>query len=487
MLEIARSDIVARLCFDNPWWEGGRDGKVRYQDMPKRKYFQSFYRAATDASVNRAVVLMGPRRVGKTVMVLHAIRTLLDSSIDPSRILYISLETPIYTGLSLDQILVLFQEKFDHKREDKLYVFFDEIQYLRDWEVHLKSLVDSYNDYRFIATGSAAAALKLKSAESGAGRFSDYILPPLTFAEYLSFINREAELIELLEQPEGSQVLPEFRARDIAELNEEFVRYINYGGYPEAVFSESVRENPFQFIKSDIIDKVLLRDLPSLYGINDIQELNKLFNTLAYNTGNEVSLEALTKQSGVAKNTIKRYLEYLEAAFLIKRVERIDQTAKRFKRAVCFKVYLVNPSMRAALFGRIDPASDAMGPLTETAIFSQWQHSQQTQLYYARWKSGEIDIVNLDSTNQQPSWAVEVKWSDRPYQARQELDNCIAFVHQNPGISQPVLITSKTIADEDTVYKDVHFQFRPSSLYAYILGVNLLRDVDRVRYMQRAL
>jgi uncharacterized protein len=487
MLEIARSDIVARLCFDNPWWESGRDGKVRYQDMPKRKYFQSFYRAATDSSVNRAVVLMGPRRVGKTVMVLHAIRTLLDSSIDPSRILYISLETPIYTGLSLDQILVLFQEKFDHKREDKLYVFFDEIQYLRDWEVHLKSLVDSYNDYRFIATGSAAAALKLKSAESGAGRFSDYILPPLTFAEYLSFINREAELIELLEQPEGSQALPEFRARDIAELNEEFVRYINYGGYPEAVFSESVRENPFQFIKSDIIDKVLLRDLPSLYGINDIQELNKLFNTLAYNTGNEVSLEALTKQSGVAKNTIKRYLEYLEAAFLIKRVERIDQTAKRFKRAVCFKVYLVNPSMRAALFGRIDPTSDAMGPLTETAIFSQWQHSQQTQLYYARWKSGEIDIVSLDSTNQQPSWAVEVKWSDRPYQARQELDNCIAFVHQNPGISQPMLITSKTIADEDTVYKNVHFQFRPSSLYAYILGVNLLRDVDRVRYMQRAL
>lgn len=487
MLEIARSDIVARLCFDNPWWESGRDGKVRYQDMPKRKYFQSFYRAATDASVNRAVVLMGPRRVGKTVMVLHAIRTLLDSSIDPSRILYISLETPIYTGLSLDQILVLFQEKFNHKREDKLYVFFDEIQYLRDWEVHLKSLVDSYNDYRFIATGSAAAALKLKSAESGAGRFSDYILPPLTFAEYLSFINREAELIELLEQPEGSQALPEFRARDITELNEEFVRYINYGGYPEAVFSESVRENPFQFIKSDIIDKVLLRDLPSLYGINDIQELNKLFNTLAYNTGNEVSLEALTKQSGVAKNTIKRYLEYLEAAFLIKRVERIDQTAKRFKRAVCFKVYLVNPSMRAALFGRIDPTSDAMGPLTETAIFSQWQHSQQTQLYYARWKSGEIDIVSLDSTNQQPSWAVEVKWSDRPYQARQELDNCIAFVHQNPGISQPMLITSKTIVDEDTVYKDVHFQFRPSSLYAYILGVNLLRDVDRVRYMQRPL
>jgi predicted AAA+ superfamily ATPase len=255
---------------------------------------------------------------------------------------------------------------------------------------------------------------------------------------------------------------------------------MNFGGYPEAVFSESIRDNPYQFIKSDIIDKVLLRDLPSLYGINDIQELNKLFNTLAYNTGNEVSLEALTKQSGVTKNTIKRYLEYLEAAFLITRIKRIDQTAKRFKRAVSFKVYLVNPSMRAALFGQINPDSDAMGALTETAIFSQWQHSQQNQLYYARWKTGEIDIVSLDTINQQPSWAVEVKWSDRPYRTRQELDNCIEFIRQNPEIKQPILVTSKTISDAKVHHKGVSFRFLPSSLYAYTLGVNLLQP-DWVR------
>jgi hypothetical protein len=190
-------------------------------------------------------------------------------------------------------------------------------------------------------------------------------------------------------------------------------------------------------------------------------------------------LEALTKQSGVAKNTIKRYLEYLEAAFLITRVERIDQTAKRFKRAISFKVYLVNPSMRAALFGQINPDSDAMGALTETAIFSQWQHSQQTQLYYARWKTGEIDIVNLDSISQQPSWAVEVKWSDRPYKARQELDNCIEFINQNPDINQPILITSKTISDAIVHHKGVRFEFFPSSLYAYTLGVNLLQKYNR--------
>jgi predicted AAA+ superfamily ATPase len=483
MLEISEADILSRLRFDNPWWEQGKEGKITYENTPRRKYFETFYENILDINVRRAIVLMGPRRVGKTVMVYHAIRALLDSGVEATNILYISLETPIYTGLHLERILNYFQKLFEHKRNAKLFVFFDEIQYLRDWEVHLKSLVDSYADYRFIVTGSAAAALRLKSNESGAGRFSDYVLPPLTFAEYLMFIGREFELIKFkaIEDSEfweiqNEQNEEECFTSDINSLNEEFINYLNFGGYPEAVFSETIRQNPSQYIKSDIIDKVLLRDLPSLYGINDIQELNRLFTTLAYNSGNEVSLDGLSKSSGVAKNTIKRYLEYLEAAFLIRRVERIDNNAKRFKRAMCFKVYLTNPSMRAALFGQIDANSEAMGSMTETAIFSQWQHSRVVELYYARWNSGEIDIVHLDKVNQLPSWIVEVKWSDRPYRTLAELDNCVEFVNKHPNISQPILITSQTISDKDIQYKGVEFKFCPSSLYAYILGANTLSD-----------
>jgi predicted AAA+ superfamily ATPase len=485
MLEISEADIVSRLRFDNPWWEQGKDGKITYENTPRRKYFETFYENILDSNVRRAIVLMGPRRVGKTVMVYHTIRALLDSGIEATNILYISLETPIYTGLHLERILNYFQKLFEHKRNAKLFVFFDEIQYLRDWEVHLKSLVDSYADYRFIATGSAAAALRLKSNESGAGRFSDYVLPPLTFAEYLMFIGREPELIKVTAIKNFDLEKNEYSVTDIKALNEEFINYLNFGGYPEAVFSETIRRNPNQYIKSDIIDKVLLRDLPSLYGINDIQELNRLFTTLAYNSGNEVSLDGLSKSSGVAKNTIKRYLEYLEAAFLIRRVERIDNNAKRFKRAMCFKVYLTNPSMRAALFGQIDANSDAMGAMTETAIFSQWQHSKTTELYYARWKSGEIDIVHLDKINQLPSWIVEVKWSDRPYQSFSELNNCVDFAMKNHQISQPIRITSKTVADSNVVYKGISFSFQPSSLYAYTLGANLLRNIDNKLIRQR--
>lgn len=471
MLEIAKKDILSRLQFDNLWWEQGNKGKIAYEDTPRRKYFEPFYQNILEVSVRRAIVLMGPRRVGKTVMVHHSIRKLLDSGIDSKNILYLSLETPIYTGLPLERLLNYFQELFNHGREAKLFVFFDEIQYLRDWEIHLKSLVDSFAQYRFVATGSAAAALRLKSTESGAGRFSDYILPPLTFAEYLMFIDRENELITSAFEGFDQH---QYSSPNIDALNEEFINYLNFGGYPEAVFSETIRQDPGQYIKSDIIDKVLLRDLPSLYGISDIQELNRLFTTLAYNSGNEVSLEGLSKSSGVAKNTIKRYLEYLEAAFLIHRVERIDQNARRFKRAMCFKVYLTNPSMRAALFGQLKADSEAMGTMTETAIFSQWQHSKIIELYYARWNTGEIDIVHLDLAHQSPSWMIEVKWSDRPYRSHSELDNCIEFVRKNPTISQPIKVTSRTIVDNNFLYKGIQFAFEPASLYAYVVGANAL-------------
>ena len=154
-------------------------------------------------------------------------------------------------------------------------------------------------------------------------------------------------------------------------MNRRFVEYVNFGGYPEAV-SPAIRSDPARYIGTDIVEKVLLRDLPSLYGIQDVQELNALFMTLAYNTAEEVSLEALSQQSGVTKPTLKRYLEYLEAAFLIKVVHRIDHNARRFKRANHFKVYVTTPALRCALFGPVAEDDEEMGPVAETAVFAQW-------------------------------------------------------------------------------------------------------------------
>ena len=454
---ISKKEIEKRLFFDNPWWKNNGYIDKCYQDFPKRAYFSSFYKLVQQ-DINRAIVLMGPRRVGKTVMAFQAIDALLTEGISPYNVLYISLETPLYTGMALEKIVNMFQDIHQHSRQEKLFIIFDEIQYLPKWEIHLKSLVDSYSTYQFIATGSAAAALKLKSKESGAGRFTDFLLPPLTFSEYLAFIKKEDTLITT----DGKI----FSVIDIEALNAEFINYLNYGGYPEAVLSITAQKDSARYIKSDIIDKVLLRDLPSIYGIADVQELNALFTTIAYNTGNEISLESLSQSSGVSKSTIKKYLTYLEAAFLIKTVHRVDVNAKTFKRATRFKVYLTNPSMRAALFGTIEEGDEAMGSLVETAIFSQWLHIDN-RLHYARWSDGEVDIVNTLNNE-----CVEIKWSDLVVKDARKLKSFIQYIKQNKILNNTV--TTKTISQE-RIINDTLIEFLPSALYAYKLGKNILK------------
>lgn len=464
MREVTEKEVKNRLAFDNPWWskQGGIDSEIR--EWPKRAYFDAFSNLVREKSVRRAVVLMGPRRVGKTVMIQQTVQHLIDQGAAPKSVLYVSLDTPTYFGLPLERLLQLFQEHHKHHRKSELYVFFDEIQYLKDWEIHLKSLVDSYPSVQFVASGSAAAALRLKSRESGAGRFTDFLLPPLTFAEFLRFKNLEDSLFEITVH-NGKEF---WHPKDITALNDEFVNYINYGGFPEAVFSERVRNNIERFIGNDIIDKVLLRDLPSLYGISDTQELNHLFTTIAYNTGNEVSLDGLSQSSGVAKNTLKKYMEYLEAAFLIRRVNRVDQNARRFKRAVTFKVYLTNPCIRAALFGPVEAGSEAMGLIAETAFLCQWMHSWViNDTFYARWHGGEIDIVCLSLTDQRPLWVYEVKWSDRPVKHSNELRAVISFAKKH-HLSQIHVLTKTRFARAEV--SGIEITFLPVSYWCFTLN-----------------
>src|SRR5947209_6899744 len=186
MQAISVEDIIKRIRAENPWWEGDQSVGMGYRDMNPRPYFDLFYPLIKTKDVRRAVVLMGPRRVGKTVMIYHAVQALIRDDVKPQCICYISVDHPIYNGLSLEKMLEYYQQAsgVNYKLE-QTFIFFDEIQYLRDWEIHLKSAVDTYSTVKFIASGSAAAALRLKSMESGAGRFTDFLLPPLTFYEYV--------------------------------------------------------------------------------------------------------------------------------------------------------------------------------------------------------------------------------------------------------------------------------------------------------------
>jgi len=473
MRSISEEDIRRRVARDNPWWENGA-AAIPEAASARRVYFDSFKALALDFGVRRATVMLGPRRVGKTFLIKQLVAEAIAGGHEPRQILYVSIDTPIYSGMGLQDFLNLMPPA----AASPLIAIFDEIQYLRNWEIHLKDLVDHYPDVKFIATGSAAAALRLKSQESGAGRFSDFMLPPLTFYEFLNFLGEDEELIETTPIDDGDRNI--YNVKNLEALNNRFIDYLNFGGYPEAVLNRSIRENPEQFIRNDIIDKVLLKDLPSLYGIQEIQELNKLFSFLAYNAGNEASLENISQESGISKPTIKRYIEYLESAFLIIKLSNIDESASAMKRERNFKIYLNNPSMRAALFAPVQAKdTERIGHLAECAIFSQWQHSPYfNRLRYARWRNeGEVDIVHLDGPKQLPAWICEIKWSDRI--ARNQADvtrSAAAFMRRHRSI-RSALFTSRTVAGK-IVLEGTACEIWPSALYCYTVGRNVTRRLQ---------
>jgi uncharacterized protein len=290
---VPQEQVESKIKQENPWW--GERGCIPdvYNGLRPRPFLGYLYPLAI-SHIRRAIILMGPRRVGKTVLIFHLIQELLEKDkVSPPHVAYFSIDQPIYNGLKLEDFVTIWNKLHPGLEEQRRYMFFDEIQYLKNWEIHLKTVVDQYPNIKFLVSGSAAAALKLKSNESGAGRFTDFLLPPLTFFEYLSLkftkkqsaahkkgwkenMSEETLLTKYMymEMPTQNDTngMGKFEfSGDIEEFNQHFLDYLNFGGYPEVIFSKDIQRDADRYIGRDIVDKVLLRDLPSLYGIHNVQ------------------------------------------------------------------------------------------------------------------------------------------------------------------------------------------------------------------------
>ena len=114
---LLEKQIIGRLRIDNPWWTLGSVPDF-YADMKPRLYLDVFYPLVKDIDLRRATVLMGPRRVGKTVMMYHSIQRLINEGTNPQNIIYINVEAPIYNKIFIWH--VKFWTKI-HQRKPCMY------------------------------------------------------------------------------------------------------------------------------------------------------------------------------------------------------------------------------------------------------------------------------------------------------------------------------------------------------------------------------
>ena len=157
---------------------------------------------------------------------------------------------------------------------------------------------------------------------------------------------------------------------------------------------------------------------------------------------------------------------------------RVDDTGKSFQRMRNFKAYLTNPSMRSALFAPVHDGDEPIGAMAETAIFSQWLHSDLMRyIRYARWKQGradlEVDFVRIDSARLKPLCAYEIKWSDRFAGDRStELRGLVELAKKHGDIPLPVGATTRTLT-RVTEVDGVEIKHFPCAVHCYQVGKNV--------------
>ncbi len=347
----------------NHWWTR------RKVDIELALPFKrNIYRDIESHLKNRFILaLVGIRRVGKTTIIYQLIKELIDKNISPENILFFSFDE---TLVKLNEVMEAYKE-FHKKdlREEKIYVFLDEIQKCSNWENELKKYYDLYPKLKFIIAGSESLFIRKKTKETLAGRIFEFTLATFTFKEYLRFNGIKEE---------------DFKYE--TKINSFFIKFAEKGGFPETFEIESSRDFK-EYISSLVVDKIIYKDIPMMFKIEDPGFLRILLEIIATNPGAYIDYQSISKQFGKDRRVVKDYFNYLKESFLINILGNYRKgslaSLRKKKRAYPTDnslIYLYKSNIDEAFFGKI----------IETLIVN---HVQARSF----WKNGnEIDIIYND-------------------------------------------------------------------------------------------
>ncbi len=412
-----KEGILKVLTAYNPWWKTGMVN-TKFAKTYRRFAFYEAMKRLEQTEIRRSVVLTGTRRVGKTTIQYQMIESLLKSVIDPTKIIYISMDHPMLKLSAINEILDCYHENIYAERD--CYYFFDEIQYAQDWDKWLKTIYDMQPDTKVVATGSASPVLMKGTNESGAGRWSVIQVPTMSFYEYCELMNIEkpdlAPSVNITSLLHTSQQERTQTMLQLSKVYNHFARYLQIGGFPELALADNDLMAQ-QILREDVVDKVLKRDLPSLYPIRNSTELERIFLYLCNVSSSIVSIEAIAKElQGVSRPTVENYIRYLESANLIYQSWPIDMAGKKILKASP-KIYIADAALRNAVLMDDSILTDPveMGKVVETAVYKHvaafyYQKTTSVGYYRGGRKDKEVDIVVEYSNNK--NILIEVKYRE---------------------------------------------------------------------------
>jgi len=432
-LEFRKEEIIAVLRQINPWWSG-----EPINDLPSwhRPAFRDISDWVKLAVPSRSLVLTGPRQVGKTTLFRQVIQDLLQTGTPPENILYATFDHPLLKLIGQEKVLQIWREFIPPKKKNGIvidHLFLDEFQFMDDWSVWLKHQTDFQKHRRIAVTGSSASLLD-QGTESGVGRWLTIRLPTLSFYEYL-LIRDENPLAEKDERVTLAmfQYLSEQDRNDWAERSRKltpfFHQYLIRGGFPECALIDNIPRLQ-RLLREDIIDKILKRDMTTLFGVRQVLQLERLFLYLCLHDGSIVDFPAISGLFGVQRATVERYLQFFEATHLLTQLRPFGYGKEILRGRT--KYYLADPSIATAVFLRgAQPLEDAalLGKIVESTVFKHLaiETFRSPRINFSFWKGSkdrEVDIIAESGDRLIP---FEIKYRSRKHTSAKNLRGLFEF------------------------------------------------------------
>lgn len=308
-----------------------RSNKERGQRfMIKRELYMKRIRPFIGSDLIK--VMTGIRRCGKSVMLELIKQELIESGVNPIQFISINFEDLSYSHLQTAKSL---HDEITNRAKDidgKVYLFFDEIQEVKDWEKCINSFRVSL-DCDIYITGSNAKLLSGELATYLGGRYVEFVIYPFSFGEFIE-----------LYRPINPDV----------SIQQCFQKYLITGGMPYLANIRYADEPSKQYLH-DLFNSVQLKDIVKRNKIRDVDLLERIIAYVIANVGTTFSARSLTKflkseQRTVAPETILNYIKYCCDAYLFYQVKRVDLQGKQIL-STNEKYYIADHGIREAVFG----------------------------------------------------------------------------------------------------------------------------------------
>lgn len=333
---------------------------------------------------NPLVILYGARQVGKT--------TLMELFTKDRGGIWLNGQNP--EDAALFEKFSTIERYLKLNLNDALegWLVIDEFQYVQGISRSLKVLTDKYRLLKVLCSGSSSLGILQEVEESLAGRVRMIPVYPLSFSEYLAFVNPALAAPYAASKPDDdiNTLFPQLPVL----LNE----YLTYGGLPKVALADTLQEK--EELLNDIFQTYLLKDVRQFVRNQDFVAFNKLLKILSAQTGNLLNINGLSSLVHLPYKACEAYVQLLSQMFVIHLLPPFSQN-KRKEISRMPKVYFCDHGLRNMVYNSFnDPeVRTDNGAIFENYVFLELlQHYRPDQLFFYRTKDGtEIDFIINDS------------------------------------------------------------------------------------------